>query len=202
LFKKNIQINTEDKFITRIYNSKPPKNILTILEGTFGVFLIMTDCNSILNMSHNFTSDTVAPWIDDEVVPMDVYTACSLGDYAIVREFLKSDSKKVAVNKINRGGWTPLMYAAYVGHDTIVTLLLENQVNVDVRTSNKAATALMLAASCGNEAVVYFLLSSGADINAMDKNGYTALFYAVLQGHQNIVKMLIDSNADMEKRYV
>ena len=44
-----------------------------------------------------------------------------------------------------------------VGHDNVVNLLLEAGVNVNLR-NNKGQTALMLAASCGNEGVGYFLL--------------------------------------------
>ena len=44
-----------------------------------------------------------------------------------------------------------------VGHDNVVNLLLEAGVNVNLR-NNKGQTALMLAASCGNESVGYFLL--------------------------------------------
>lgn len=151
-------------------------------------------------MSGNFQTDFVSPWIDDEIVPMDVYTACSLGNYDVVRDFLKSEERE-SINVRNKGGWSPLMYASYVGHETVVTLLLdESNVDVDVRTDKLCATALMLSASCGNEGVVYFLLQSGADINAMDNNGCTALFYATLQGHQNVVKMLLDNGAHMEKR--
>lgn len=57
----------------------------------------------------------------------------------------------------NIGGWTPLMYAAYIGHDNIVNLLLETGVSVNVTTS-KGLTPLMLVASCGNESIAYFLL--------------------------------------------
>ena len=38
------------------------------------------------------------------------------------------------MNKKNGGGWTPLMYASYIGHDTIVHLLLEAGVSVNVPT--------------------------------------------------------------------
>lgn len=57
----------------------------------------------------------------------------------------------------NIGGWTPLMYAAYIGHDSIANLLLETGVSVNTTTS-KGLTPLMLAASCGNESIAYFLL--------------------------------------------
>lgn len=57
----------------------------------------------------------------------------------------------------NIGGWTPLMYASYIGHDNIANLLLEAGVNVNAATA-KGLTPLMLAASCGNESIAYFLL--------------------------------------------
>ena len=66
--------------------------------------------------------------------------------------------RKVDLDKKNRGGWTPLMYACYIGHDNIVNLLLDASVNVNVQ-NNKGQTPLMLAASCGNESVAYFIYS-------------------------------------------
>lgn len=49
------------------------------------------------------------------------------------------------------------MYASYIGHDNIANLLLEAGVNVNAATA-KGLTPLMLAASCGNESIAYFLL--------------------------------------------
>ena len=54
-------------------------------------------------------------------------------------------------------GWTPLMYAAYVGHDTIVNLLLDSDANPSLGTPTNL-TPLMVAAGCGNESVCYFLI--------------------------------------------
>ena len=48
------------------------------------------------------------------------------------------------------------MYASYIGHDNIVKLLLESGVDVNVR-NNKGQSSLLLAASCGNESVAFFL---------------------------------------------
>lgn len=50
-----------------------------------------------------------------------------------------------------------MMYASYIGHDNIVNLLLEAGVNVNATTA-KGLTPLILAASCGNESIAYFLL--------------------------------------------
>ena len=49
------------------------------------------------------------------------------------------------------------MYAAYVGHDTVVNLLLESGADPSKGTGF-GLTPLMVAAGCGNESVCYFLL--------------------------------------------
>ena len=49
------------------------------------------------------------------------------------------------------------MYASYVGHDTVVNLLLESGADTSLGTDS-GLTALMVAAGCGNESICYFLL--------------------------------------------
>lgn len=82
-------------------------------------------------------------------VPID---DCSL-KYCVICHF----RQEVDLDGKNIGGWTPLMYASYIGHDNIANLLLEAGVNVNATTA-KGVTPLMLAASCGNESIAYFLL--------------------------------------------
>lgn len=65
--------------------------------------------------------------------------------------------REVDLDAKNIGGWTPLMYASYIGHDNIANLMLEAGVNVNATTA-KGLTPLMLAASCGIESIAYFLL--------------------------------------------
>ena len=49
------------------------------------------------------------------------------------------------------------MYAGYVGHDTVVNLLLEAGVDPNKGTPADL-TPLMVSAGCGNESVCYFLI--------------------------------------------
>ncbi|KAF3853456.1 hypothetical protein F7725_014144 [Dissostichus mawsoni] len=122
-------------------------------------------------------------------VPLDLHTACSIGQYDVV------SGREVDLNGKNIGGWTPLMYASYIGHDNIANLLLEAGVNVNAMTA-KGLTPLMLAASCGNESIAYFLLQHGAELELKDTRGWTALFHCTSTGHQQMVRFLLDNNAD------
>ncbi|KAK2870397.1 hypothetical protein Q8A67_024789 [Cirrhinus molitorella] len=126
-------------------------------------------------------------------VPLDLHTACSIGQYDVVAECIRRGD--VDLNGKNIGGWTPLMYAAYIGHDNIANLLLETGVSVNATTS-KGLTPLMLAASCGNESIAYFLLQQGAQLECKDVRGWTALLHSTATGHQQMVKFLLEHHAN------
>jgi ankyrin repeat protein len=64
----------------------------------------------------------------------------------------------VDVNRVNLGGWTPLMYASSLGRDTVVNLLLDD-LALDVnRCGPDGCSALMRACAAAHESVVYFLM--------------------------------------------
>ncbi|KAK1794790.1 hypothetical protein P4O66_009990 [Electrophorus voltai] len=126
-------------------------------------------------------------------VPLDLHTACSIGQYDVVAQCIRRGD--VDMNGKNLGGWTPLMYAAYIGHDNIVNLLLESSVCVNTSTG-KGLTPLMLAATCGNESIAYFLLQQGAELECKDERGWTALLHSTSTGHQQMVRFLLDNNAN------
>lgn len=116
---------------------------------------------------------------DYERVPMDLHTACALGDYDGVRTLVAGG---LPLDRLNAEGWTPLLYASYLGHDTIVNLLLETgRCNVNTQARD-GSTALMWACLSGSESVVYFLLSNGALQSIRDKHGRTALLLAAGKG--------------------
>jgi ankyrin repeat protein len=59
-------------------------------------------------------------------------------------------------------------------------------------------TSLMIAAACGNEAVVGMLLQCGVDPACRDEKGRTAAAYARASGHPHLAVRL-DTVVDQEK---
>ncbi|KAG8145513.1 hypothetical protein E2320_012034 [Naja naja] len=118
-------------------------------------------------------------------IPLDLHTAASIGQYEVVKDSIERGEKDL--DQKNRGGWTPLMYASYIGYDTVVRVLLQAGANVNMSTP-EGQTPLMLAASCGNECAAAFLLQQGAELEMKDIHGWTALFHCTSAGHQQMVK--------------
>jgi ankyrin repeat protein len=78
-------------------------------------------------------------------------------------------------------GVTPLAAAVAARRDSLVMLLLEHQVAVEQRLPNDA-TALMVAAAMGYPDIADMLLDAGAEVNAVDAGGRSALHAAAQFG--------------------
>ena len=89
----------------------------------------------------------------------------------------------------NKGGWSPLHYAATRGNVEVMRLLLARDAYIDAKAPN-LATPLMMAAQFGDEAAVRFLLSRQADPWDRDTRGHTALAYARRGGKEDSIAMI------------
>ena len=87
-------------------------------------------------------------------VPFDIFTSAAVGNYDMISGIIK---QRKDLNVLNKGGWSPLMYAAYMGHDNVLNLLLEAEADPNFCSEDKLSP-LMIAAGCGNESICYFLL--------------------------------------------
>ena len=74
------------------------------------------------------------------------------------------------------------------------------KVNLPPEEKEKLNAQLIKAAENGNKAEVERLLKAGADVDAKDNNGRTALMYASASGYEGIVKILIENKADVNAK--
>lgn len=64
-------------------------------------------------------------------------------------------------------------------------------INPNVKNEENGATALIMAATRDRQPAVEALLKGGADVNAADNAGYTAILRALQGGHNNIADLLL-----------
>jgi ankyrin repeat protein len=126
-------------------------------------------------------------------------------------------NKGADVNSADKSGVTALMTAAESGYLKTAQLLLARGAQLNAR-DEKGRTALehagnhrpvvvllsgaksgnlAVAAMMGNTAEVQRFLKEGANVNAKDDHGQTALILAVELGRLEVVKLLLDEGADV-----
>lgn len=81
----------------------------------------------------------------------------------------------------------------------VIRYLLDIQGNDINKITHDGRTYLFWASASGETSVVELILSKGANINATDEKGYTALLFAANRGKniENIIQLLIKNGADI-----
>ncbi|XP_021322982.2 ankyrin repeat and EF-hand domain-containing protein 1 isoform X2 [Danio rerio] len=90
--------------------------------------------------------------------------------------------------------YSNINYCVRSGDLESLRLAFAQQVPVDIK-DQFYKTPLLTACSCGNYQVAEFLISLGADVNAVDQFSWTPLHHACHAGHVDIINMLVQSGA-------
>lgn len=85
----------------------------------------------------------------------------------------------------------PLYWRLKNGHELVVKLLIEQNVNIEVK-DNDGWTPLSWAAENGHEEVVKLLLGKNADAESEDINGWTPLLWAATNGYEGEIRLLLE----------
>lgn len=93
-------------------------------------------------------------------------------------------------------GHTPLILAAYHGHEAAVDLLLARGADPDAGDGARGNTALMGVAFKGYDAVAARLLAAGCAVDARNVAGQTALMMAAMFARTAQIDLLLHAGAD------
>ncbi|MBZ5684229.1 MAG: ankyrin repeat domain-containing protein [Acidobacteriia bacterium] len=129
------------------------------------------------------------------------------GESEALRIAIRSDNKEIAQLLINAGApvnpaltalWSPLADAAFAKHFEMMKLLLQSGAKVDA--PDHRGMPLLVSTGFFDPTTTTILLEAGADTNATDREGETALMKASGYGVKETVKILIEHHADVNRK--
>jgi len=128
------------------------------------------------------------------------HDACAIGLDDEIADTLAETPE--IVNTFSVDGFTPLALAAAFGGITTLYLLMDKGADVELRTRNARLQVTPLhAAVFGSRArYVEGLLRRGADVNATQPGGFTALHGAAQNGAEDVIAILLAAGADRRMR--
>ena len=126
---------------------------------------------------------------------LDTWETAVVGDLSKLKAELAEYPEEL--NAYSRDGYTPLQLACFFGHEEMVNYLLA--AGADVQTVSQNAMGIQpihAAAANGNLAILTALLEKGADVNAQQAEGYTALAQAIQSKNEAMSALLRQYGAE------
>ena len=125
-----------------------------------------------------------------------LHDAALTGDLARVEALLKA--APWAIDMLSPDGWTALHLAAFMGMDTAVEALLKHGANARIMSRAFEQNMPMHAAAAGRRIGMgaYAKLVAETGVDALQKQGYTALMIAASNGFTAAVEVLLAAGAD------
>ena len=131
---------------------------------------------------------------------LDVFEAAALGRATRLAEVLGED--RSLANAWTTDGFQPLGLACFFGAVEAARLLIERGADVNSRSRHEhiRTTPLQAAAASGTASarrdLAALLLDAGADVDARQPGGFTALHSAAQNGDLDLVELLLQRGAD------
>lgn len=121
--------------------------------------------------------------------------ACQEGYSKLVIDLINYGAE---INIQDQGGYTALNHATCEGHKDIVEILIANKadLNLSLTFLNTGYTPLIQAIMNDKIDIAKLLIEAGSDVNQVSEKNWTALMYASYYGCIDIVRLLLDKNAN------
>lgn len=99
------------------------------------------------------------------------------------------------INKRNFFKWTPLLHA--VMYDELIMVKLLVSKNADVNLPDSMGNTPIMSVK-NNKKMLEYLLQNGANINAQNKFGKNAFYYACFGEHYDSIEFLFNQNSKID----
>lgn len=153
---------------------------------------------SILQFARYMNHDAILETLIEAGPPLDIFEAATIDRPATVRDLLSHDPALAAAYSTD--GFTALHFAAHFGSTDAMTALLEGGANIEAVTRNFLTNMPLHAAAGGRIEAARLLLQAGADPNARQHGGFTALMAASFANNRELAELLLAYNANFGVR--
>lgn len=143
---------------------------------------------ALLNYNYSIAQSNLA--VKSQLHQM-VLKASKENNIKLIQEYINHNG---SLDIQNEKGYSPLIFAAYYGHEKMVKLLLKSGADSCLK-DRRGNSALMGAIFKGHLSIAYELMNSRCDIDSRNKSNQTALMYASLFGREKLVRKLMDKGA-------
>jgi uncharacterized protein len=132
-------------------------------------------------------------------IKLNIFEASATGQTARVNEFLKQD--KSLLNAYSPDGFYPLGLAIFFANRETAETLLQAGADVNQVAKNGMKVAPIHSAAASKQLdIARRLLELGANVNARQENGLTALHEVAATGQIEFAKLLLAHNADVNAK--
>jgi ankyrin repeat protein len=154
--------------------------------------------SALLWARYQFELDAVEALL--EVKPrLSAFEAAAVGRTDALRAELARDPSLATAYAPD--GFTALGLASFFGHREAVEVLLAAGARVNDASRNAMHVSPLHSALAGSDpGIVHLLLDAGADVNAIQADGYTPLHEAAQNGDQAMSERLVAAGADPRAR--
>lgn len=116
------------------------------------------------------------------------------GDLESLQKLL--DRETIDINSVTADGWSALHFAAFAGHLSIIKLLINAKINLDIQGKVYKRTALHYAVERSNLSAVELIVKAGADLKIKDRSNKDALSIAKEKKFTEIENFLSENIAN------
>jgi len=134
-----------------------------------------------------------------QIGDLDIFEAAAVGDTSHLRSLLRDHPDLVCTYSAD--GFTPLHLASFFSQPAAAEELLKNGADPNAVATNGSKLAVINSAAASNNAeLVKMLLRDGANPDAQQQGGFTALHAAAQHSNTEMIQALLDSGADASLR--
>lgn len=154
---------------------------------------------SVMQFARYMRQESILNMLIDAGPPLDVFDAAIIDRIERLREMLADDA--ALAKAFSPDGFTALHFAAHFGSTSAMTALLDAGADIEAVTTNFLSNMPLHAAAAGGRfEACRLLLKRGADPNAKQHGGFTALMTAAFANNRELAELLLAYNADFVVR--